>query len=34
LVVDRLLAAMASGENLQRVHATLDGEGTVICEFA
>jgi type VI secretion system protein VasG len=34
LVVDRLLAAMANGENLQRVHATLDGEGTVVCEFA
>lgn len=34
LVVDRLLAAMASGESLQRVHATLDGEGTVVCEFA
>jgi type VI secretion system protein VasG len=34
LVVDRLLDAMASGESLQRVHATLDGEGTVVCEFA
>ncbi|MBU2324735.1 MAG: type VI secretion system ATPase TssH, partial [Gammaproteobacteria bacterium] len=34
LVVDRLLDAMASGETLQRVHATLDGEGTVVCEFA
>jgi type VI secretion system protein VasG len=34
LVVDRLLEAMASGESLQRVHATLDGEGTVVCEFA
>jgi type VI secretion system protein VasG len=34
LVVDRLLDAMASGETLQRVHATLDGEGSVVCEFA
>ena len=34
LVVDRLLDAMASGESLQRVHATLDGEGSVVCEFA
>jgi type VI secretion system protein VasG len=34
LVVDRLLDAMASGASLQRVHATLDGEGTVVCEFA
>jgi type VI secretion system protein VasG len=34
LVVDRLLDAMASGETLQRVHATLDGEGAVVCEFA
>jgi type VI secretion system protein VasG len=34
LVVDRLLDAMACGESLQRVHATLDGEGTVVCEFA
>jgi type VI secretion system protein VasG len=33
-VVDRLLAAMASGETLQRVHATLDGDGAVVCEFA
>ncbi|MEX6500743.1 type VI secretion system ATPase TssH [Pseudomonas zhanjiangensis] len=33
-VVDRLLDAMARGEQLQRVHATLDGEGAVICEFA
>lgn len=33
-VVDRLLAAMASGEALQRVHATLDGDGAVVCEFA
>ena len=34
LVVDRLLDAMAAGESLQRVHATLDGEGSVVCEFA
>jgi len=34
LVVDRLLDAMANGETLQRVHATLDGEGAVVCEFA
>jgi type VI secretion system protein VasG len=34
LVVDRLLDAMASGHALQRVHATLDGNGTVVCEFA
>jgi type VI secretion system protein VasG len=34
LVVDRLLAAMASGEPLQRVHATLDGDGALVCEFA
>ena len=34
LVVDRLLAAMAGGAPLQHVHATLDGEGALICEFA
>ena len=34
LVVDRLLDAMASGESLHRVHATLDSEGGVVCEFA
>jgi len=34
LVVDRLLDAMASGEPLQRVHATLDGNGALVCEFA
>ncbi|MBK3759760.1 type VI secretion system ATPase TssH [Stutzerimonas frequens] len=34
LVVDRLLAAMASDEPLQRVHATLDGNGALVCEFA
>jgi len=33
-VVDRLLDAMAGGETLQRVHATLDGNGAVVCEFA
>jgi type VI secretion system protein VasG len=34
VVVDRLLAAMAGGERVQRVHATLDGQGGLICEFA
>jgi type VI secretion system protein VasG len=34
VVADRLLAAMASGEALRHVHATLDGEGRVLCEFA
>jgi len=34
LVADRLLDAMASGENLKRVHATLDGDARVMCEFA
>ncbi|MBV2134200.1 type VI secretion system ATPase TssH [Pseudomonas sp. MAP12] len=34
LVVDRLLAAMAGGAPLQHVHATLDGEGALICEFS
>ncbi len=33
LVADRLLDAMASGESLKRVHATLDGDASVICEF-
>ncbi|MBC9248657.1 ClpV1 family T6SS ATPase [Pseudomonas alcaligenes] len=33
-IADRLLAAMASGEALQQVHATLDGEGALVCEFA
>jgi len=33
-VVDRLLDAMAGGDTLQSVHATLDGNGAVICEFA
>lgn len=34
LVADRLLAAMATGENLKRVYATLDSSGGVACEFA
>lgn len=34
LVVDRLLDAMAGGQTLQRVHATLDCDGAVACEFA
>jgi type VI secretion system protein VasG len=34
LVADRLLDAMAAGESLKRVHATLDGTASVICEFA
>ncbi|EJM08348.1 type VI secretion ATPase, ClpV1 family [Pseudomonas sp. GM102] len=34
LVADRLLDAMATGENLKRVHATLDGDASVMCEFA
>ncbi len=34
LAVDRLLEAMASGEPVQRAHATLDSEGAVTCEFA
>ncbi|MBH8612605.1 type VI secretion system ATPase TssH [Pseudomonas mohnii] len=33
LIADRLLDAMTTGENLQRVHATL-GSGGVTCEFA
>jgi type VI secretion system protein VasG len=32
-VADRLLDAMATGESLSRVHATLDGDASVICEF-
>jgi type VI secretion system protein VasG len=31
---DRLLDAMASGAAISRVHATLDGEGALACEFA
>ena len=34
LVADRLLDAMATGESLKRVHTTLDGNASVICEFA
>ncbi|MCQ9393481.1 type VI secretion system ATPase TssH [Pseudomonas viridiflava] len=34
LVADRLLDAMAIGESLKRVHATLDSSGSVTCEFA
>jgi len=34
LVADRLLDAMATGESLKRVHATLDGNASVICKFA
>jgi type VI secretion system protein VasG len=34
LIADRLLDAMAAGEVLKRVHATLDGSGAVVCEFA
>ena len=34
LVADRLLDAMAQGESLQQVHATLDAHAGVICEFA
>jgi type VI secretion system protein VasG len=29
-----LLDAMATGESLKRVHATLDGNASVMCEFA
>ena len=34
MIVDRLLGAMAGGEPLRHVHATLDGEGAMVCEFA
>lgn len=34
LVADRLLDAMATGESLKRVHATLDDNASVTCEFA
>jgi type VI secretion system protein VasG len=34
LIADRLLDAMASGESLSRVHATLDSGGCIVCEFA
>jgi type VI secretion system protein VasG len=33
-IADRLLDAMASSEPITRVHATLDGEGALACEFA
>ncbi|WP_296256095.1 MULTISPECIES: type VI secretion system ATPase TssH [unclassified Pseudomonas] len=34
LVADRLLDAMAAGESIKRIHATLDGNASVTCEFA
>ncbi|WP_248803769.1 type VI secretion system ATPase TssH [Pseudomonas sp. MWU13-2100] len=34
LIADRLLEAMVTDENLKHVHATLDSDGGVICEFA
>lgn len=33
-IVDQLLDAMAAGNRLQHVHATLNGEGALVCEFA
>lgn len=33
-VVDRLLEAMANGQPLKHVHATLDSQAQVLCEFA
>ncbi|WP_419712602.1 type VI secretion system ATPase TssH [Pseudomonas sp. NFX224] len=33
-VTDRLLEAMATGEHFTRVHATVDADVSVICEFA
>ena len=33
LVADRLLDAMATGESLKRVYATLDDNASVLCEF-
>ncbi|WP_409286079.1 type VI secretion system ATPase TssH [Pseudomonas protegens] len=33
-VADRLLQAMASGESLAQVYATVDADGGVVCEFA
>ncbi|MBM7063367.1 type VI secretion system ATPase TssH [Pseudomonas sp. UL073] len=33
-IVDRLLLQLAGGAPLRHVHATLDGEGALICEFA
>ncbi|MDF3198690.1 type VI secretion system ATPase TssH [Pseudomonas sp. 1912-s] len=32
-VVDRLLEAMAAGKSLEFAHASLDSNGTVVCEF-
>lgn len=34
LIADRVLEAMAAGDALKQVHATLDSEQGVICEFA
>jgi type VI secretion system protein VasG len=34
LIADRLLQAMACGEAIEQVHATVDGTGAVQCEFA
>ena len=34
LVADRLLDAMATGESLKRVHATVDDHAAVTCEFS
>lgn len=34
LIVDRLLAAMAGGERLRHVHAVLNGDACVACEFS
>ena len=34
LIADRLLEAMASAQTLTRVHATLDSQASVLCEFA
>jgi type VI secretion system protein VasG len=33
-IVDRLLAAMAGGQQLGQVHASVDAQGAVACEFA
>ncbi|MCP8463997.1 type VI secretion system ATPase TssH [Pseudomonas sp. ZM23] len=33
-IADRLLQAMAAGESLRHVHATLDGDASPTCEFA
>ncbi len=33
-IVDRLLAAMAGGQPIQQVHASVDAQGAVACEFA